>query len=106
MWVLCTPFCSCHLGLTMSNLFCSFMDSLIPFGGLVSDTYEANSLTANSCPQALRCQQCNDRYEQEVATIIRGSGITAEDHHQGGLPSLLQNGSMIGANNGFDAVKV
>uniref|UniRef100_M8C552 Clp R domain-containing protein n=1 Tax=Aegilops tauschii TaxID=37682 RepID=M8C552_AEGTA len=83
-----------------------FMDSLIPFGGLVSDTYEANSLTANSCPPALRCQQCNDRYEQEVATIIRGSGITAEDHHQGGLPSLLQNGSMIGANNGFDAVKV
>uniref|UniRef100_A0A453HRA2 SMAX1-like AAA+ ATPase lid domain-containing protein n=1 Tax=Aegilops tauschii subsp. strangulata TaxID=200361 RepID=A0A453HRA2_AEGTS len=82
------------------------MDSLIPFGGLVSDTYEANSLTANSCPPALRCQQCNDRYEQEVATIIRGSGITAEDHHQGGLPSLLQNGSMIGANNGFDAVKV
>ncbi|VAI04306.1 unnamed protein product [Triticum turgidum subsp. durum] len=83
----------------------SFMDSLIPFGGLVSDSYEANSLTANSCPPALRCQQCNDRYEQEVATIIRGSGITAEDHHQGGLPSLLQNGSMIGANNGFDAVK-
>ena len=82
------------------------MDALLPFGGLVSDTYEANSLTANSCPPALRCQQCNDRYEQEVATIIRGSGITAEDHHQGGLPSLLQNGSMIGANNGFDAVKV
>ncbi|VAH92671.1 unnamed protein product [Triticum turgidum subsp. durum] len=86
--------------------FQCFMDALLPFGGLVSDTYEANSLTANSCPPALRCQQCNDRYEQEVATIIRGSGITAEDHHQGGLPSLLQNGSTIGANNGFDAVKV
>lgn len=83
----------------------SFMESLVPFGGLVHDTYEANSLTANSCPQALRCQHCNDRFEQEVATIIRGSGITTEDHHQGGLPSLLQNGSMIGPNNGFDAVK-
>uniref|UniRef100_A0ACD6ANQ1 Uncharacterized protein n=1 Tax=Avena sativa TaxID=4498 RepID=A0ACD6ANQ1_AVESA len=82
------------------------MDSLVPFGGLVHDTYEGNSLTANSCPQALRCQQCNDRFEQEVATIIRGSGITPEDHHQAGLPSLLQNGSMIGPNNGFDAVKV
>jgi hypothetical protein len=84
----------------------SFMESHVPFGGLVHDTYEANSLVANSCPQALRCQHCNDRYEQEVATIIRGSGITAEDHHQGGLPSMLQNGSMIGPNNGFDAVKV
>ena len=69
------------------------------------DAYEANSLTANSCPQALRCQQCNDRYEQEAATIIRGSGITAEAHQEG-LPSLLQNGSMMGPNNGFDAVKV
>ena len=67
------------------------------------DTYEANSLTANSCPQALRCQQCNDRYEQEAATIIRGSGITAEAHQEG-LPSLLQNGSMMG--HGFDALKV
>jgi hypothetical protein len=68
------------------------------------DTYEANSLAANSCPQALRCQQCNDRYEQEVATIIRGSGITAEAHQED-LPSLLQNGSMMSPNSGFDAVK-
>lgn len=82
------------------------MESFVPFGGHVFDTYEANSLTANSCPQALQCEQCNDRYEQGVATIIRGSGITAEDHHQGGLPSLLQNGSMMGPNNGFDAFKV
>ncbi|XP_062203644.1 protein DWARF 53-like [Phragmites australis] len=84
----------------------SLMESFAPFGGFLCDTYEANSLAANSCPQALRCQQCNDRYEQEVATIIRGSGITAEAHQEG-LPSLLQNGSMmVGPNNGFDAVKV
>ncbi|CAN6341326.1 unnamed protein product [Urochloa humidicola] len=70
----------------------SMMESFVPFGGFVCDTYEANSLTANSCPQALRCQQCNDRYEQEA--------------HQEGLPSLLQNGSMMGPNSGFDAVKV
>jgi hypothetical protein len=82
------------------------MDSFVPFGGFLCDNYEENSLTANSCPQALRCQQCNDKYEQEVATIISASGITAEDHHQGGLPSLLQNGSMMGPNNGFDPVKV
>ncbi|CAD6269212.1 unnamed protein product [Miscanthus lutarioriparius] len=82
----------------------SFIESFVPFGGFMCDTYEANSLTANSCPQALRCQQCNDRYEQEAATIIRGSGITAEAHQEG-LPSLLQNGSMMGPNNGFDAVK-
>jgi len=68
------------------------------------DTYEANSLTTNSCPQALRCQQCNNRYEQEAATIIRGSGITAESHQED-LPSL-QNGSMMGPYSGFDAVKV
>jgi len=80
------------------------MESFVPFGDFMCDTYEANSLTANSCPQALRCQQCNDRYEQEVATIIRGSGITAESHQED-LPSL-QNGSMMGPNSGFDAVKV
>ncbi|XP_052135425.1 protein DWARF 53 [Oryza glaberrima] len=83
----------------------SLMDSFVPFGGFLCDNYEENSLTANSCPQALRCQQCNDKYEQEVATIISAGGITAEDHHQGGLPSLLQNGSMMGPNNGFDPVK-
>lgn len=69
------------------------------------DTNEANIVTANSCPLALRCQQCNDRYEQEVATIIRGSGISAEAHQEG-LPSLLQNGSMMGPSTGFDAIKV
>ncbi|CAL4989919.1 unnamed protein product [Urochloa decumbens] len=83
----------------------SMVESFVPFGGFMCDTYEANSLTANSCPQALRCQQCNNRYEQEVATIIRGSSITAEAHQEG-LPSLLQNGSMMGPNSGFDAVKV
>lgn len=83
----------------------SFAESFVPFGGLLCDTYEANSLTTNFCPQALRCQHCNDRYEQEVASIIRGSGVTA-DAHQEGLPSLLQNGSMMGSNNEFDAVKV
>lgn len=82
------------------------MEPFVPFGGFLCDKYEANSLTANSCPQGLRCQQCNDKYDQEVSTIIRASGITAEDYHQGGLPSLLQNGSMMGPNNGFDAVKV
>ena len=80
------------------------MESFVPFGDFMCDTYEANSLTANSCPQALRCQQCNNRYEQEAATIIRGSGITAESHQED-LPSL-QNGSMMGPNSGFDAVKV
>uniref|UniRef100_A0A0E0MIN0 Clp R domain-containing protein n=1 Tax=Oryza punctata TaxID=4537 RepID=A0A0E0MIN0_ORYPU len=84
----------------------SLMDSFVPFGGFLCDNYEESSLTANSCPQDLRCQQCNDKYEQEVATIISASGITAEDHHQGGLPSLLQNGSMMGPSNGFDPVKV
>ncbi|CAN6335324.1 unnamed protein product [Urochloa humidicola] len=83
----------------------SMVESFVPFGGFMCDTYEANSLTANSCPQVLRCQQCNDRYEQEVATIIRGSGITAEAYQEG-LPSMLQNGSMTGPNSGFDAVKV
>jgi len=81
------------------------MESFVPFGGFMCDAYEANSLTANSCPQALRCQQCNDRYEQEVATIIRGSGITAESHQED-LHSLLQNGIMMDPNSGFDAVKV
>uniref|UniRef100_A0A0D9XN63 ATPase AAA-type core domain-containing protein n=1 Tax=Leersia perrieri TaxID=77586 RepID=A0A0D9XN63_9ORYZ len=84
----------------------SLMESPVPFGGFLCDNYEMNSLTANSCPQVLRCQQCNDKYEQEVATIIRASSITAEDHHQGGVPALLQNGSMMGPNNGFDPVKV
>ncbi|XP_062202902.1 protein DWARF 53-like [Phragmites australis] len=82
----------------------SLMESFVPFGGLLCETYEANNLAANSCPQALRCQQCNDKYEQEVATIVRGSFITAEGHKEG-LPSLLQNSSMMGPNNGFDAVK-
>ncbi|KAJ1264441.1 hypothetical protein BS78_08G001300 [Paspalum vaginatum] len=83
----------------------SSMESFVPFGGFMCDAYEANSLTANSCPHALRYPQCNDRYEQEAATSIRGSGITTEAHQEG-QPSLLQDGSMMYPNNGFDAVKV
>ena len=82
------------------------MESFVPFGGFLCDSYEASNFAVNSCPQALRCQQCNDRYEQEVATIIKGSGIRVEDNQHGGPPSLLQNGSMMGPNSGFDAVKV
>ncbi|KAK3118185.1 hypothetical protein QOZ80_9BG0695450 [Eleusine coracana subsp. coracana] len=84
----------------------SLMEPFVPFGGFLGDLYEANNFAANSCPQALRCQQCNDRYEQEVTTIIKGSGLRVEDNQQGGLPLLLQNGSMLGPNSGFDAVKV
>uniref|UniRef100_A0ACD5XY76 Uncharacterized protein n=1 Tax=Avena sativa TaxID=4498 RepID=A0ACD5XY76_AVESA len=84
----------------------SLVESFVPFGGLVNHTYESNSLAAHPCPQIPRCQQCNDRCEQEVTTIVKGSGITPEDHHQGGLPSLLQNGSMMGLNNGLDAIKI
>ncbi|GJN28520.1 hypothetical protein PR202_gb16658 [Eleusine coracana subsp. coracana] len=83
----------------------SLMEPFVPFGGFLGDLYEANNFAANSCPQALRCQQCNDRYEQEVTTIIKGSGLRVEDNQQGGLPLLLQNGSMLGPNSGFDAVK-
>jgi hypothetical protein len=82
------------------------VEPLVPFGGFVNDTYESNSLAAHPCPQILRCQQCNDRCEQEVTTIVKGSAITAQDHHQGSVPSLLQNGSMMGLNNGLDAIKV
>ncbi|KAL5223683.1 hypothetical protein ABZP36_010322 [Zizania latifolia] len=84
----------------------SLMESFVPFGDFLCYNYEPNILPANSCPQALCCQHCGDEYEQEVATIIRGSAITTEDHHQAGLPALLHNGSMMGPNNGFDAVKV
>ncbi|KAL6905970.1 hypothetical protein ACP4OV_003571 [Aristida adscensionis] len=84
----------------------SLMESFVPFGGFCGDTYEANSLKVDPCPQALRCQQCNDRYEQEVATIIRGSGIRTEDNYKTGVPSLMQNVNMMGPNSGFDAVKV
>ncbi|KAK3135938.1 hypothetical protein QOZ80_5BG0425550 [Eleusine coracana subsp. coracana] len=84
----------------------SLMEPFVSFGGFLGDSYEANNFGANSCPQALRCQQCNDRYEQEVATIVRGSGLRVEDNQQGGLPLLLPNGSMLGPNSGFDAIKV
>ncbi|CAM0950551.1 unnamed protein product [Alopecurus aequalis] len=84
----------------------SLVEPFVPFGGIVNDTYESNSLVTHPCPQILRCQQCNDRCEQEVTTIVKGSGITVEDHHQGGLSSPLQNGSMMGLNNGLDAIKV
>ncbi|KAM0920408.1 hypothetical protein ACQ4PT_007511 [Festuca glaucescens] len=84
----------------------SLVEPFVPFRGIVNDTYQSNSLAGHPCPQILRCQECNDRCEQEVTTIVKGSGITAEDHHQGGLPSPLQNGSMMGLNNGLDAIKV
>ncbi|KAM0920406.1 hypothetical protein ACQ4PT_007511 [Festuca glaucescens] len=83
----------------------SLVEPFVPFRGIVNDTYQSNSLAGHPCPQILRCQECNDRCEQEVTTIVKGSGITAEDHHQGGLPSPLQNGSMMGLNNGLDAIK-
>ncbi|KAL6870565.1 hypothetical protein ACP4OV_014413 [Aristida adscensionis] len=82
------------------------METFVPFGGLFGNTCEANSPAVSSCPQLLWCQRCNDTYEQEFASIIRGTVPETEDNHQGGVPSLLQNGSMMGSSNGFDAIKV
>lgn len=87
---------------------CSLMESFVPFGGFFPLACESKYTMNSTCqPMFLRCQLCNDMYEQDVAAIAKGwSNTSKEDQRQEILPSWLRNTETDTSNKGLDFTKV
>ncbi|XP_039144706.1 protein DWARF 53-LIKE-like [Dioscorea cayenensis subsp. rotundata] len=85
----------------------SLMESFVPFGGFFPLACESKYTMNSTCqPMFLRCQLCNDMYEQDVAAIAKGwSNTSKEDQRQEILPSWLRNTETDTSNKGLDFTK-
>lgn len=69
----------------------SLMESFVPFGGFFSTSSDLKTPLCSLYQSVSRCQQCNDKCEQEIIASSKG-GFTASiaDQCQSVLPSWLQ----------------
>ncbi|XP_077217657.1 protein SMAX1-LIKE 6-like [Tasmannia lanceolata] len=83
----------------------SLMESFVPFGGFFS-TVSDLKIPVNSVHQSVfRCHLCNEKYEEELSTILKGPTVAASDLRKASLPSWLQSAGMISMNTGLDVAK-
>ncbi|KAK9126082.1 hypothetical protein Scep_014928 [Stephania cephalantha] len=70
----------------------SLMESFVPFGGFFSSPSDLKEPFSSSPYQSLsRCRACNEKYEQEVSTILSGGcSRSVADQYQENVPSWLQ----------------
>lgn len=85
----------------------SLMESFVPFGGFFPLACESKyTMSSTHQPMFLRCQLCNEMYEQDVAAITKGwSNTSAEVQRQEILPSWLRNTETDTSNKGLDFTK-
>ncbi|PSS14201.1 Protein SMAX1-LIKE like [Actinidia chinensis var. chinensis] len=68
----------------------SLMGSFVPLGGFFPTPSEFKNLLS-STNQSTRCDLCNEKYEQEVSTVLKGgSNTSVADQYSKSLPSWLQ----------------
>ncbi|RRT85599.1 hypothetical protein B296_00002967 [Ensete ventricosum] len=80
----------------------SLMESFVPIGGGVPVEHESYGVY----PSVSRCEDCNDKYEQEVSIALKGKSASVDDQQNASLPFWLQKGSKVSLNDGFDAAKL
>uniref|UniRef100_A0A7N0TG43 Clp R domain-containing protein n=1 Tax=Kalanchoe fedtschenkoi TaxID=63787 RepID=A0A7N0TG43_KALFE len=69
----------------------SLMGSFVPFGGFFSNPSDYKGSLSSTTQITTRCQSCNDKYEQEISTVLKGGGSTSiADQCSSSLPSCLQ----------------
>ncbi|XVF69014.1 hypothetical protein PTKIN_Ptkin11bG0046900 [Pterospermum kingtungense] len=69
----------------------SLMGSFVPFGGFFPAPSDLRSPLSGGNPSSLRCNLCNEKYEQEVAAISKvGSTASVSDRYSESLPSWLR----------------
>lgn len=67
------------------------MGSFVPFGGFFPTPSDYRPPITAVQHSFTRCNACNDKYEQELDTILReGSSISSADQDSVTLPSWLQ----------------
>ena len=83
---------------------CSLMGSFVTFGGFFAAPSEVKS-PCSSTNQFARCLACTERYEQEVASLLKaGSALSASSPYSENSPSLRM--AEIEAGKAVDVMKV
>lgn len=82
------------------------MGSFVPFAGFFSTPTDFKNPLSSTNRSTTLCHLCNEKYEQEVSSILKGgSTISVADQYSGTLPSWLLMAESD-TNKGADAVKV
>ncbi|XP_009798203.1 protein SMAX1-LIKE 6 [Nicotiana tabacum] len=68
----------------------SLMRSFVPLGGFFPTASEFENSCRNKNESTARCNLCNEKYEQEVSTTLRGTTGSVADEHATHLSSWLQ----------------
>ncbi|KAK2635444.1 hypothetical protein Ddye_030236 [Dipteronia dyeriana] len=80
----------------------SLMESFVPFGGFFSTPSDLKSPLNSLYQGGSRCNQCNEKCEQEIAAFSKGgSNASIADQCQSSLPPWLQMAES-GTNKGLD----
>lgn len=66
------------------------MGSFVPFGGFFSTPSEFKKQVGCTSQSFVRCQACNEKYEQEVADSLKGGPTTSASSYSTSLPWLQQ----------------
>ncbi|XP_058110219.1 protein SMAX1-LIKE 7-like [Magnolia sinica] len=82
----------------------SLMESFVPFGGFFSTASDLKSPLSSTYPSMFCCHLCNEKYEQEVAAVLKGCTVSVEDQSQGSLPSWLRRADLLSQENGVAEV--
>lgn len=53
------------------------MGSFVPFGGFFPAPHEFSNLLENKSQSVPRCDMCNEKYEQEVSSVLKGGSTTS-----------------------------
>eukprot|EP00262_Sarcandra_glabra_P022184 TRINITY_DN9714_c0_g2_i1.p1 TRINITY_DN9714_c0_g2~~TRINITY_DN9714_c0_g2_i1.p1 ORF type:complete len:795 (-),score=164.76 TRINITY_DN9714_c0_g2_i1:97-2481(-) len=83
----------------------SLMESFVPFGGFFPMASDLKGPLSSTYQPMSRCNLCDEKYEQEVAAILKGYTVSAADQHQAGLPSWLRRAESISTNKELDVAK-
>ncbi|XP_022752644.1 protein SMAX1-LIKE 6-like isoform X2 [Durio zibethinus] len=83
----------------------SLMKSFVPFGGFFPTPSDFRSPLSGRNQSITRCNLCNEKYEQEVAAILKvGSTVSVADQHSENLPSWLRMAA-VDTSKGEDVAK-
>lgn len=100
-----TVFCLLDLKVQFSRSPCSLIGSFVPFGGFFSTPSDFRNPASCTNTSSALCDTCNEKYEQEVADIVKvGPATSASGGCSTSLPWLQKVN--VDSDRGLDLAKV
>lgn len=81
------------------------MGSFVPFGGFFSTPSESKSHESSTNASFTRCDKCNEKYEQEVADVLKVDPATLASSCSTSLP-WFKKVVDVDTHGGLDVAKV